>query len=80
MWVFLLSCFDNFSTVDIVKEKWRHIRDYYIARRRKQLPSGSSAASAGRQLGRYGQILSFLDPVAQRGSYVNQVPFMPLFL
>ncbi|XP_043209459.1 uncharacterized protein LOC122374650 [Amphibalanus amphitrite] len=62
------------SEVDLVKEKWRHVRDYYIARRRKQPPSGSSA-SAGRQLGRYGQILSFLDPVAQRGPTTSSADF-----
>ncbi|XP_043212255.1 uncharacterized protein LOC122376447 [Amphibalanus amphitrite] len=58
------------ADVSIVKEKWRHLRDYYQARRRKKPPSGSSARDAPR-LGRYGQLLSFLDPVTQRGAYVS---------
>ncbi|XP_043192370.1 matrix-remodeling-associated protein 7-like isoform X4 [Amphibalanus amphitrite] len=54
--------------VQAAKERWKSLRDYYLARKRKTLPSGSAAPAGGHQhLGPYGNMLRFLDPSTQRG-------------
>ncbi|XP_043229479.1 uncharacterized protein LOC122385342 [Amphibalanus amphitrite] len=62
--------------VQAAKERWKSLRDYYLARKRKTLPSGSAAPAGGHQhLGPYGNMLRFLDPSTQRGPTTSSMTF-----